>query len=480
MKSKTISKYLLNLEKHLADENPILLKAAKAFHELDQIAYDLGLIEIDESTACRISWWPLISLLGTFSAGKSTFINQFLSVKVQLTGSQAVDDKFTVLHYSHDNEITTLPGIALDADPRFPFYQMSQEIEQAAAGEGSRINAYLQLKTVHSDRLKGKILIDSPGFDADSQRTAILRITKHIIDLSDLVLIFFDARRPEVGAMRDTLKHLVQETIHRHDSNKLMFILNQMDATAREDNPEDVVSAWQRALAEYGLTAGRFFTIYSKDAAVPIADASMRAHFEKKRDRDLKAIEERMESVSIERAYRILGSLENMAREVDKVAMPEVWEAIKLWKKRVHTTDAAIFLLLLAGIAAGGIQTGLLGMLASPIVGGVTAAALFVVMGCAHLYVSQLFKNGIIKRLIQRRKELNLTANLAMAFEKNVTFWRTLLPITRPLAWNKRTHLKILTILEDSKELVQSLNNTFSNPSGSPASIVAMKSIKEA
>ena len=139
-----------------------------------------------------VAGWPLISVLGTFSAGKSTFLNQYLGLDLQRTGSQAVDEKFTVLHYSHDKETVILPGIALDADPRFPFYQMSSRIEDVAQGEGQRINAYLQLKTCPSDQLKGKIMIDSPGFDADSQRTATLRVAKHIIDLSDLVLIFFD------------------------------------------------------------------------------------------------------------------------------------------------------------------------------------------------------------------------------------------------------------------------------------------------
>lgn len=58
-------------------------------------------------------------------------------------------------------------------------------------------------------KLKGRILIDSPGFDADEQRKATLRITDHIIELSDLVLVFFDARHPEPGAMQDTLEHLI-------------------------------------------------------------------------------------------------------------------------------------------------------------------------------------------------------------------------------------------------------------------------------
>jgi hypothetical protein len=77
-----------------------------------------------------------------------------------------------------------------------------------------------------------------------------------MMDLSDLVLVFFDARHPEPGAMRDTLKHLVKDTIHRADSGKFLYILNQLDTAANEDNPEDVVAAWQRAMGEAGLTSG--------------------------------------------------------------------------------------------------------------------------------------------------------------------------------------------------------------------------------
>jgi hypothetical protein len=110
------------------------------------------------------------------------------------------------------------------------------------------------LKTCPSEQVRGKILIDSPGFDADAQRTSTLQITNHIIDLSDLVLVFFDARHPEPGTMHDTLKHLVEHTINRPDSSKFLYILNQIDTTAREDNPEDVIASWQRALAQKGVS----------------------------------------------------------------------------------------------------------------------------------------------------------------------------------------------------------------------------------
>ncbi len=316
-----------NLEGHLRQENPVLLEVVRSFRRLDKLAYRLGLLDRSDSYAARVSWWPLISIVGTFSSGKSSFINHYLDEALQATGNQAVDDKFTVICYSSDEDPRVLPGLALDADPRFPFYQTSENIEAVAAGEGRRVDAYLQLKTCDSEKLLGKILIDSPGFDADAQRTSTLRITDHIIDLSDLVLVFFDARHPEPGAMRDTLQHLVTDTIHRPDSTKFLYILNQIDATAREDNPEEVFAAWQRALAQCGLTAGRFYSVYNPEVAIPIEDEKRRARFENKRDADMAEIHERMEQVEVERAYRIIGILENTAKRIEEDLMPRLESA---------------------------------------------------------------------------------------------------------------------------------------------------------
>ncbi len=241
---KSIRERLTKLETHLNNENPLLLDVVSRFKKLDTVAYKMGLLDTTESYATSIPWWPLVSVLGTFSAGKSSFINSFLGDKLQRTGNQAVDDKFTVITYSNSKENRVLPGVALNSDPRFPFYQMSDEIDKVASGEGRRIDAYLQMKTSHSDKISGKIIIDSPGFDADDQRNAILRLTDHIVDLSDLVLVFFDARHPEPGAMHDTLDHLVANTITRSDSEKFLYILNQIDTAAHEDNPEAGSVRW--------------------------------------------------------------------------------------------------------------------------------------------------------------------------------------------------------------------------------------------
>jgi len=75
--SKSMKDRLDSLRSHLTRENPILVDAVDRFRELDRVAYRMGLLQPNESYATSISWWPLISILGTFSAGKSTFINGY-------------------------------------------------------------------------------------------------------------------------------------------------------------------------------------------------------------------------------------------------------------------------------------------------------------------------------------------------------------------------------------------------------------------
>lgn len=476
--SNVIEHRLKQLETHLEQENPVLLNAVQSFRKLDLVTRHMGLIDEDQSHATQIPWWPLISVLGTFSAGKSTFINDYLGEKLQRSGNQAVDDKFTVICYSKQKESHTLPGVALDSDPRFPFYKISAEIEKVAAGEGSRIDAYLQLKTCSSERLRGKIIIDSPGFDADAQRTSTLRITDHMIDLSDLVLVFFDGRHPEPGAMRDTLDHLVDQTIRRPDSGKFLYILNQLDTTAREDNPEEVVAAWQRALGERGLTAGRFFTIYSKSAANPIEDPALRERFEKKRDTDLAEIYARMQQVEVERAYRIVGSLEKTARDIEEKTIPALLELIATWRKRTLIGDAIVLLLAVALFVFGSIELGHWEgwhykagwwdwITQTPLRIFLAALGAYIVWLGLHYGVRHLAARSVARLARKMGESRGIRGDLAAAFLANTVPWRSIFS-KKPRGWGRRDRQRIAEVLEDTDRYVQDLNDSFTDPSGTP------------
>ena len=510
--ASAISQRLKSLEKHVRDENPVLLEAVNSFREIDRVAYRMGLLEREQSYAMQIPWWPLISVLGTFSSGKSTFINHYLGFRLQSTGNQAVDDKFTVICHSREDTVHVLPGLALDADPRFPFYQISEEIDKVAGGEGRRIDAYLQLKTCPGEQLRGKILIDSPGFDADAQRTSTLRITEYIINLSDLVIVFFDARHPEPGAMQDTLEHLVAGSIGRADSNKFLYVLNQIDTTAREDNPEEVFGAWQRALAQKGLTAGRFYTIYNPDAAVPIEDDRLRLRFENKRDADLRAINDRgsrcrdcrpclasrnhqaydskervawtarliihdrIQQVEVERSYRIIGALEKTARSIETRLVPLLSEAIARWRRRTLLLDGTVFGLLALFVLFLFAQfgswegvlpdmPGFLNVVENPAVALSSLVTLTAAAGYLHYRLRMIGARSAGKWLAARAGDPLERQSLMGAFARSTSIWHSLYNL-QPVGWGRSSRRKLHKVINDTDRFVQRLNDAFANPSG--------------
>jgi len=469
--SANLKQRLRSLERHLRDENPLLVDAVDSYRRLSKVGYALGLLGPDDSYATQIAWWPLISVLGTFSAGKSTFINRYLHYPLQDTGNQAVDDKFTVICYSSEDKLRVLPGLALDADPRFPFYKTSAELEKVAPGEGRRLDAYLQLKTCHAKQVKGRILIDSPGFDADAQRSATLRLTNHIVDLSDLVLVFFDARHPEPGAMSDTLAHLVRGTVDRSDSSKFLYVLNQIDTAAREDNPEEVFGAWQRALAREGLTAGRFYSIYDPDAAVPITDSALRRRFEWKRDQDHNDILARIEQVSVERAYRIVGGLEKRAREIEEIQVPRLRALIGRWRRLVLRIEGAMALavaVVLVGLDLAGIHW--LGMVRE-LITHVAATPWGTVALLAGVMAVLLPVHFLVRTLAGRHVRRTLAPDpqdgdhMVQAFTNNTRFWRSLFE-RHPRGWGWFNRRRLRRVVTDSNHYVQMLNDNFTDPSG--------------
>ncbi len=470
--AKRMEQRLRRLQEHLKRENPVLVEAVNQYRELDAVAQKLGLLHGGESYATQISWWPMISILGTFSAGKSSFINTFLDMDLQRTGNQAVDDRFTVITFSPDNQVRTLPGLALDGDPRFPFYQISEDIEHVSKGEGAKIDSYLQMKVAPSEKLRGKILIDSPGFDADEQRKATLRITDHIIELSDLVMVFFDARHPEPGAMQDTLEHLVKGAMRRNDSSKFLFILNQIDTSAREDNLEDIVSAWQKALVQQGLSAGSFHILFNDKLAVPVADENVWARYVAKRDADYQRIMTRVNGVNIERVYRIVGAMESQANEIEQQAIPRIREALQRWRKQVLAADALVFGLLAVALLAMSIEFGYWeGLLFNPpwlaafagnfwATAGVAAVIALLALGL-HYWI----RKRLAKRIAATLSKSESYGNLSAAFLKSTVFWRSIFQ-SSPAGWGGRTRRRLDTIRHATDRFVQHLNDRFTSPSG--------------
>ncbi|MGR9114887.1 MAG: hypothetical protein ACU85E_03920 [Gammaproteobacteria bacterium] len=442
MTKKTPSKLLLNIEKHFAHDNPTLLQAAKVFHDLDQIEYELGLIDNDETTASKYSWWPIISVIGGLSSASSKFINEYLETDQSTAGIQSSNHKFTVLQHNNQAHPVTLPGTALDVDHRLPFYQISQKIDRLAPGEGNNINSYLELKTINNARLKGKLFIEAPDFGMEDPISPVTQLlTNHIIEISDLVLVFCDIFDAEPHLLTD----LTQSIVSQQDSNKFVYIIDNVASNS------EIIRSWQRKLAESGINTGQFIVLSSQSS---LSDPQNRE--------TMAVINQRMSSVNHYRSYRILHSLEKNIRDINDVIMPEVRQAISLWKDRANFSSLLILGFIATLTLFAEIEMGFFALLFDPIVGPLALLALIAFMVPLHIAISKLQAKLIISRLDERQKELHLMENLSEVFEKSLTNSHMLLPIITPVGWNKKTKARLKSLIEKTKGLVLSLNDGFS------------------
>ena len=460
MTEKTASKYLLNLEKQFAHDNPVLLQALKVFHEVDQLEFDLGLIEADETTASKHSWWPIVSFIGGNSTAKSRFLNSYLGTEQLPSGLQTSNHKFTVLLHNNQVNSNTLPGTALDVDPRYPFYKMSNKIEQQQEGEGSRINSYLELITLQSDRLKGKLFIDAPNTGTAVATPVISMLTKHTIETSDLVCVFSDVFDAESAYT----KELIELIVTYQDTNKFVYLIDEPTANLSTTNNNAIISLWQRKLSELGLNTGQFIVLTNQQNS---ANPSGSGQYDE--------IDHRMANVAHGRSYRVLDALEKNINDIQDVVIPETQKGITAWKDRVNMSTLMIlgFIGSLAVLAE--IQMGILDFILDPIIGPIIGVILIAVMIPIHLISSKIQGRLISQRLVKRQKELHIMESLSNMFEKNITFGRMMLPVSDPVGWNKKTKNRLTQLREKTEELVQLLNDNFSNyqessPNNQPSS----------
>lgn len=442
---KYASSSLHQLEQQLMDKNPVLLQAFRLYHELDQVAYDLGLIGIDDSLANKVSWSPIMTVIGDPASGHNEFISRYLDAVIPAIDSFANQTQFTVLIHRADDISISLPGTAVDGDPRLPFYHIGEHLNQIETGESQHINTYLQLITNNSSQLKDKTIIFAPGFSPNTNDSAVALLRKHAVKFSDLVLVFLDASKPNLEDLRLTLAPFLEMTTQSHHSGKFIYVISQTQET---DAMIDIAS-WKQQLSNLGLRSGQVFVLNQHTGSTKSS-----THL---------AIEQKLANIDVESAYRILHTLEQHINEFDTVIIREVKKAIILWKDRSHFTIIVVLSFVAMLLLTGEIQFGLVALLIDPFVMSVFLFLLVVTLIPLHIYSSKIHAKFISKKLVERQIELYLIENLAVLFEKSLTFWRILFPYKQPVGWTKDIQKTLDTIKTRAKGLVQSLNNTFNS-----------------
>ncbi len=194
---------------------------------LSPVALRYGYSDVPlEST---IKWRPMVLILGNYSSGKSTLINELLGMPLQATGQAPTDDAFTVLTHdpaagSGSVRITEeREGQALLGDPEYPFAGLKKH--------GQRFAAHFRLKKVNAPFLQNLALIDTPGMlDSIAERDRGYDYQQVIGDLAaiaDLVLVMFDPHK--AGTVREAHASLRDTLPAKTFEDRVMIVLNRVD-----------------------------------------------------------------------------------------------------------------------------------------------------------------------------------------------------------------------------------------------------------
>ena len=177
----------------------------------------------------NIKWRPQVLVLGNYSSGKSTLINELVGGSVQTTGQAPTDDSFTIITYDEADTpgeprvVEERDGKVLLNDPGYRFEILKKH--------GQRFVSHFRLKKVNSPFLKHLALIDTPGMlDSISERDRGYNYQEVIGDLAliaDLVLVLFDPHK--AGTIREAHASLRDTLPKKTFEDRVLFVLNRID-----------------------------------------------------------------------------------------------------------------------------------------------------------------------------------------------------------------------------------------------------------
>jgi EH domain-containing protein 1 len=348
---------------------------------LTPIARQYGYSDVPlEST---IKWRPMVLILGNYSSGKSTLINEFLGADIQAIGQAPTDDSFTIITYddaADENEPVHVTqerdGKFLLNDPDYPFEILKKH--------GQRFSAHFRLKKINSPFLKNLALIDTPGMlDSITERDRgydYQEVIGDMAQLADLVLVLFDPHK--AGTVRESHTSLRETITSRTFEDRVLFVLNRIDECA---SLTDLLQVYGTLCWNLSQITGRkdipsILLTYSlraaKNATLQTEERSFLYNLENQRQK-LK------NSVLEAPRYR----LDNLATFVETHAerLDHFLEAIFSYRKRLRRFNIRFGLIgliisLTGGVAAvfAGATAGFLGGLYDPqaIAAGIAAAVL--------------------------------------------------------------------------------------------------------
>jgi EH domain-containing protein 1 len=383
--------------------------------QLTPVAMRWGYSEVPLET--NIKWRPLVLILGNYSSGKSTLINELLGGDIQAAGQAPTDDSFTIITFDDSAASGEKVKVTEQRDGKFLLYDSEYPFESLKK-HGQRFAAHFRLKKVNSPFLKNLALIDTPGMlDSITERDRGYDYQEVIGDLAqiaDLVLVLFDPHK--AGTVREAHTSLRHTLPARTFEDRVIFVLNRIDECA---SMMDLLRVYGTLCWNLSQITGRkdiplIHLTYSSKAAQANASVDEEkqrylAHLENHRDALKKAI--------LDAPCHRLDNLATFV-ETHSERLAHFLEALISFRKR---TRRLFFKSLFSGLLVSAVSGvgAFLGSFAIPYLGGLDptlqiGASSIVALGVFFIWMSvvrRFFFGRYLKKQLQLLDDLTILEN---------------------------------------------------------------------
>ena len=255
-----------------------------------------------------LKWKPLILMIGNYSSGKSTLINELLGRDLQRTGQAPTDDSFTLITSDGTEKGEgEIPGSVLVNDETLPF--------ECFKAYGEQFISHFRLKRISVPFLENMALIDTPGMlDAVTEKDRgydYMTVIREFAKLADLIVLMFDPHK--AGTIKETYT-VIRDTLPESSTeDRIVFVMSRIDEC---DNFSDLVHSYGTLCWNLSQMTGRkdiphIFLTYSPGMAEPSKDLSP---WSMERDQ----LKEKILTAPL---YRINHILQNIDRQVNELQL---------------------------------------------------------------------------------------------------------------------------------------------------------------
>ncbi len=267
-----------------------------------------------------LKWKPLVLIIGNYSSGKSTLINELVGQDVQRTGQAPTDDSFTIITSDTGYEAEETPGSTLVNDPNLPFQQFK--------GYGEKLISHICMKQVNSPSLDNMAIIDSPGMlDATSEKDRgydYMQVLGEFANMADLIVLMFDPHK--AGTIKESYEAIRNTLPEKSGEDRIVFVMSRIDEC---DNLSDFTRSYGSVCWNMSQMTGRkdIPHIYLTYAPEEVGPGDVADGWPQERD-------ELIDKIKKASSFRINHILEDIDRQVNEVEM--VGESVGAFLKRAN------------------------------------------------------------------------------------------------------------------------------------------------